>query len=396
MRKQLTMIMILQLAVYTGFGMIIPILPKIIKNIGAAPFQLGLLLSIYSIVSFIMSPIWGSFSDRIGRRPVIIIGLLGYTISFFLFAISGGHLWLMYLSRILGGFSAGALTTCGMAYVADITSEEERTKSMGMVGMSIGIGFILGPAIGGLLSIWGTYFPFYAAAVLTFVMMWVVIAALKESLPPDHGESTEKKPTRWAAFTGPLKYLYTLSFFVSFTLAGLESTFQFFEMKKIGASVFEIGIMFGVVGVVEALMQGGVIRRFKKQGSENKGIVIGLIVSSAGFFLILLSQNVGTAMLYLAIFSAGNSLIRPCVLSLMTKKTTVGQGVTTGLNSSMGSLGRIVGPLLGTAVFALNIRLPFLIGGFLALAELLLLARFLKVTEKKEAVLGREGLEQEH
>ncbi|HET7578994.1 MAG TPA: MFS transporter [Bacillales bacterium] len=392
MKKSLGMIVAIQLAVYTGFGMIIPILPKIIKNIGAGPVNLGLLLSIYSLVSFLMAPLWGSYSDRIGRRPVIILGLFGYTISFFLFAISGGHLWLMYLSRVLGGFSAGALTTCGMAYVADITSEEERTKSMGMVGMSIGIGFILGPAIGGILGKWGPYIPFYVATGLTLVMMFIALSTLKESLQKnEEAEATVKQPSKWEAFTGSLKYLYVLSFSVSFTLAGLESTFQFFEMRKIGATVFEVGIMFGVVGVVEAIMQGGVIRLFKKKGSENKGILIGLLASAAGFFLILMSQNIGTAMLYLAIFAAGNSLIRPCVLSLMTKKTPVGQGMTTGLNSSMGSLGRIVGPILGTAVFALNIRLPFLIGGFLTLAELLLLARFLKVDQRKKAATNVTG-----
>jgi multidrug resistance protein len=378
------MIIAIQLAVYTGFGMIIPVLPKIIKSIGAAPIHLGLLLSIYSIVSFIMAPIWGSYSDRIGRRPVIISGLLGFSISFFLFAISGGHLWLMYLSRVLGGFSAGALSSVAMAYVADITTEEERTKSMGLAGMSIGIGFILGPAIGGIFSIWGPYAAFYAATVLTFAMALVAFVILKESLQKrEDDHDSHKKHSRFEAFTGSLKYLYVLSFFVAFTLAGLESTFQFFEMKKIGATVLQVGIMFGVVGVVEAIMQGGVIRLFTKTGGENKGILIGLVASSAGFFLILLSQNVVTATLYMVVFSAGNALIRPCVVSLLTKKTTVGQGMTTGLNSSMGSLGRIIGPILGTSVFAVNIHLPFIIGGFLSLAEILLLVRFLTLDKRK-------------
>ncbi|TCP30902.1 multidrug resistance protein [Scopulibacillus darangshiensis] len=385
MKKPLLMIAAIQLAVYTGFGMIIPILPKIIKSIGAPPVHLGLLLSVYSIVSFITAPIWGSYSDRVGRRPVIIWGLLGFSISFFLFAISGGQLWLMYLSRILGGLSAGALSACAMAYVADITGEEERAKSMGIVGMMIGIGFILGPAIGGLFNFWGPYVPFYAAAVLTLIMMFVAAGTLKESLQ-NLGEThnIHGKPSRLKAFTGSTKYLYVLSFSVAFALAGLESTFQFFEMEKIGATVFEIGIMFAVVGVVEAIMQGGVIRLFTKQGGETKGIAIGLVASSAGFFLILLSENIGTAMLYLAIFSAGNALIRPCVLSLLTKKTSVGQGMTTGLNSSMGSLGRIVGPILGTSVFAFNIHLPFLIGGFLSLAEILLLVQFLRLDHRKK------------
>lgn len=383
MKKQLMVIVSIQLAVYTGFGMIIPIMPEIIDQIGAPPVHLGLLLSIYSAVSFIMAPIWGSFSDRIGRRPIILAGLLGFSISFFIFGISSDHLSLMYVSRILGGFFAGALSSVGMAYVADISSEEERTKSMGLVGMTIGIGFILGPAIGGVFSLWGPYIPFFAATILLFAMMLVASAVLKESLRNfgNTGKQVEK-PSKLAAFKGRMKYLYMLSFFVAFSLAGLESTFQFFQMEKIGATVLQVGIMFGVVGVVEAIVQGGIIRLITKQDGETKGIVLGLLISSAGFFLILFSQNVGTAMLYLAVFSAGNALIRPCVLSLMTKKTTVGQGVTTGLNSSMGSLGRITGPILGTSVFALDIRLPFLIGGILSLAVIFLLMRFLKLDQR--------------
>lgn len=392
MKKPLMMIVAIQLAVYTGFGMIIPILPKIIDKIGAAPVHLGLLLSVYSVVSFIMAPIWGSYSDRVGRRPVILLGLLGFSLSFFLFAISSDHLWVMYASRVLGGLSAGALSSCAMAYVADISTEEERTKNMGMVGMTIGIGFILGPAIGGLFSFWGPYVPFYVAAVLTFAMMLTSFVILKESLQIQHeGQRDLEKPSKLQAFTGSMKYLYVLSFFVAFTLAGLESTFQFFQMEKIGATVLQVGIMFGVVGIVEAIMQGGVIRLFTKQGGETKGIVIGLLASSVGFFLILFSQNVGTAMLYLAVFSAGNALIRPCVLSLLTKTTTVGQGITTGLNASMGSLGRILGPILGTSVFALDIRLPFLIGGFLSLAVILLLVRFLKLARQKKTAPGLQG-----
>lgn len=377
MKKQLLTIAAIQLAVYTGFGMIIPIMPKIINKIGASPVHLGWLLAIYSAVSFIMAPLWGSYSDRIGRRPVILTGLFGFALSFLVFAVSFDHLWLMYISRILGGLSAGALSSVGMAYVADISSDEERTKSMGMIGMTIGLGFILGPAIGGLFSMWGPYTPFYVATVLTAGMMVVTWVILPESLA-ESARSTgkEKKTSSLQAFQGGMKYLYILSFFVAFSLAGLESTFQFFEMEKIGASVVQVGFMFGVVGVVEAIMQGGVIRLFTKAGGEFKGITLGLLASAAGFFLILLSSNVVTATIYMAVFSAGNALIRPCVVSLLTKTTTVGQGMTTGLNSSMGSLGRVFGPILGTSVFAVNMHLPFIIGGILSLVEILLLVGF--------------------
>ena len=162
------------------------------------------------------------------------------------------------------------------------------------------------------------------------------------------------------------KYLYVLSFFVSFTLAGLEATLQYYQMDKIGATPFDIGMMFLASGIVGALIQGGVVRRLVKQGAEQFVIGIGLLLSAAGFFLLLYSSSVVTAAIYLSVFGAGNALIRPCVTSLITQRTKVGQGVATGLSSSMDSLGRIAGPLLGGAVFAIAHSLPFIIGGVLA------------------------------
>jgi DHA1 family multidrug resistance protein-like MFS transporter len=155
MRKQLAIIMVLLITVFIGFGIIIPIMPEMVST-----FHLAVMLAVYSAASFLMSPIWGALSDRIGRRPVIMVGILGFSISFFIFGIAGDQLWLMYASRILGGFFSGAVTACAVAYVADITSEDNRTKGMGLVGMSIGLGFIFGPAVGGLLSVYGNSVPF--------------------------------------------------------------------------------------------------------------------------------------------------------------------------------------------------------------------------------------------
>ncbi|SEB43346.1 MFS transporter [Paenibacillus sp. GP183] len=381
MNKQIMVIMLLLMTIFIGFGIIIPILPEVVKNAGAT-FHNALLLSVYSAASFLMSPIWGSVSDRIGRRPIIMIGLLGFCVSFLIFGFADGHLWIMYVSRILGGLFSGAATACAVAYVADITTEENRTKGMGLVGMSIGLGFIFGPAIGGILSKWGTALPFFAAAGLSFATFLFALSVLKESLPPEkrttkQADKQAKKPSRWTAFAGSLKYLYMLSFLVTFTLAGLEATLQYFEMAKVGATPFDIGMMFLASGIVGALIQGGVVRRLVKKGAEQRVIAIGLIISAAGFFLLLLSSSVLTAAIYLSVFGAGNALIRPCVISLITQRTNVGQGVTTGLNSSMDSLGRIAGPLLGGAVFTLNQSLPFLIGGVLCMAATLLLFRFL-------------------
>ncbi|GIP32863.1 MFS transporter [Paenibacillus sp. J2TS4] len=392
MKKQMIIIMLLLMTVFIGFGIIIPILPVIIGGGEGEGIHLALLLSLYSAVSFIMSPWWGGVSDRIGRRPVLLTGLLGFSLSFFLFAIAGDNLWLMYVSRIIGGAFSGAVTSCAVAYVADITSEEERTKGMGLVGMSIGLGFLFGPALGGILSVWGNSAPFFASSLLSLLTFIFAFRFLTESLPESaRKQRTEEKPSRWTAFQGSLKYLYVLSFFVTFTLAGLETTFQLFQMLKIGIGPYEAGMMFFVSGLVGALIQGGVVRRHIKPGMEKNAIRLGLILSAIGFVLILFSTNVITAAIYLSIFGAGNALIRPCVISLITQKTNVGQGIATGLNSSMDSLGRIAGPLVAMGLYGLEVSLPYIVGAILCVAALTLVARFVKL-DKRQGKVSKAAL----
>ncbi|MEK8129837.1 MFS transporter [Paenibacillus filicis] len=390
MDKRLLVIMVLIMTVFIGFGIIIPVLPDVVTGSGAESFHLGLLLSVYSLVSFLMSPFWGGLSDRIGRRPIIMIGTLGFSLSFFVFGMAGDNLVLMYVSRILGGLFSGAVTACAVAYVADITSEENRTKGMGLVGMSIGLGFIFGPAVGGLLSGYGYSVPFFTAAGLALAMFVFAFFMLKESVTAESRQkSRDVKQSRWKAFVGSLKYLYVLSFFVSFSLAGLEATLLLFERDAIGATPTQLGLMFAVSGVVGALIQGGVVRRLIKAGQEARVIGIGLVLSALGFVLILFSSSLLTASIYLSVFAAGNALIRPCVTSLITQKTTVGQGVASGLSSSMDSLGRIAGPLLGAGIYDFSHSLPFLIGAVLSVAALYLLYRFIVLDRSASTRSGK-------
>jgi DHA1 family multidrug resistance protein-like MFS transporter len=385
MKNKMGIIMVILITTFTGFGMIIPVMPEMVHDVGAAPVHLGWLLSVYSAVSFFLSPIWGKLSDRIGRRPVIMTGLLGFSLSFFLFGLAANHLWLMYVSRILGGLFSGAAVSSAVAYVADVTSEEERTKAMGLVGMSIGLGFILGPAIGGIAGHFNHALPFFIASLLALLTAGFAYRSLQESLMPEKRTSNAlKNISRWAAFSGSLKYLYVLSFFVSFTLAGLESTLQYFEMRRIGASILEIGIMFTIIGVIGAMIQGGIVRKYVKKGTEPTYLLLGLILSALGFFLITFSFNFWSATLFVAIFGIGNAFMRPLVTSLITQKTTVGQGVASGLNSSMDSLGRILGPLLGTFMYQYNIYLPFIIGGILSILAISLLIGYHAAERKRK------------
>lgn len=372
MRRASLVIMILLIITFFGFGIIIPILPEIVSA-----GHLAFMLAVYSAASFVMSPVWGRISDRIGRKPILMIGAAGFSLSFIVFGLAIDHLLWMYASRLLGGIFSGALTSCAVAYVADITKEEDRTKGMGLVGMSIGIGFIFGPAVGGLLSVLGHAAPFFISAALSLGTLLLVMLFLEESLSEEkraaHGK---KRPSRWIAFAGALKYLYILGFVVSFTLAGLETVLLYFQREQFGADSFDFGMMLLISGVVGALVQGGFVRRKIKQGEESRYIAVGLCLSAAGFFLLLLSESFWTASAYLSVFALGNALLRPCVTSLITQKTKVGQGEATGLSSSMDSLGRIVGPLLGAAAFSLHLTLPFILGGAICLAGLVLLRRF--------------------
>lgn len=381
MNKKIAVIMILLIVMFLGFGIIIPILPEIVS---AA--HLAVMLAVYSAASFIMSPVWGGLSDRIGRKPVIVIGSLGFSVSFLLFGLFIDHLFWMYVSRLLGGLFSGAVISCAVAYVSDVTSEEERTKAMGLVGMSIGIGFIFGPAVGGLLSYFGHATPFFIASAISFFAFMFVLTRLDESLPA-HARRTDKagRPSRWSAFTGRMKYLYMLAFIVSFTLAGLEAVLLYFQQERIGATSFHFGMMLLISGIVGASIQGGVVRRFIKKGDEPKFVLTGLILCALGYFLLLLSDRFLTATLYLCIFSSGNALLRPCVTSLITQKTTVGQGVATGLSSSMDSLGRIIGPLLGASLFYIHSFLPFIVGGIVCLGSIGFLYRFLQLDRQHVA-----------
>ncbi|WP_128895047.1 MFS transporter [Longirhabdus pacifica] len=377
--KQMGTIMVLLITMFLGFGIIIPLVPEILE--GNNSIHLGLMLALYSAASFIMSPIWGGLSDKYGRKPILLIGTIGFSISFYVFAIGLDSLTLMYLSRILGGLFSGAVIACAVAYVADITTDETRTRGMGLVGMSIGLGFVFGPPIGGLLSTISYAFPFYASSILTVLLFFFVLAYIKEPVKQKKEKEEKGKQSKrqryGAAVAGPMKYLYILGFVVSFTLAGVEATFQFYQIVKIGATPAQVGIMLGASGLLGALIQGGIVRRIKP-GKESQFIMLGLILTASGFFLILLSNNVFTAGLYLCVFGAGNALLRPCITSLITKKTKVEYGVATGLSSSMDSLGRIVGPVLGTLLFDWKANLPFIVFGVITITAVLIVLQYRK------------------
>lgn len=366
-KKALPILFLVMFLVMVGFGIIIPVLPFYAEEVGASPTELGLLMAVYSLMQLIFAPMWGRISDRIGRKPVIMIGIGGLAISFFLMGFSN-QLWMLFAARIIGGFLSSANMPTIMAYVADITTPENRGKGMGIVGAAVGMGFIFGPAIGGVFSKTSLTMPFYIAGASSVITFLLVLFVLKESLSPEsRQQQSDKKTPLWKEFTGSVSILLLMQLFISLSLSGLEATFAYFAAKRANLGTTQLGYIFMIMGLAGAIVQGGLVGRLTKKFGEGAVIQVGIIVSAIGFGLILLVDSFATAAVYLTIFGIGNGVIRPSVSALITKTSTAGHGSSTGLLSSFDSLGRIIGPPLGGWLFSIQAGLPYISGAILSI-----------------------------
>lgn len=381
MKKAILLLMSVQFFVYLGFGIIIPILPEVIVQQGFSEVHVGGLITVYALASFFTAPLWGSLSDRTGRKKLILIGLVGFSLSFFLFALFMESLPLLYASRVVGGFFSGALYTAVTGFVADMTDEENRNKYMGLLGMSIGLGFIFGPAIGGVLGNFSLQLPYLASGVLTLLLLVYAGIILKE--PARRGDANKRAIIPKGAATlwqFRIRYLFLFSFMVTFLLAGLESTFQLFQMDKIEITPLQLGYLFMASGFVDAAIQGGVVRRVKN-GTETKWIIGAQIVTAIGLFLLPFTSNLIWAGVALSIFTGGNALARTVLVSLTTKESGGKYGTAAGMTYSMDNIGRILGPLTFTWILTVQPDKMYFLSAILAVLSIGMIVAFRKTAK---------------
>ncbi|OKO89833.1 hypothetical protein BRO54_3242 [Geobacillus proteiniphilus] len=386
-RRDLSLLFLVMFLVMAGFGIIIPVLPFYAEKIGASPTQLGWLMAVYSLMQFLFAPMWGNLSDRYGRKPMLLVGIFGLALSFFLLAVAT-KLWMLFAARIIGGCLSAATMPAAMAYVADVTTEEDRGKGMGMIGAAVGLGFIFGPGIGGIFSKTSLTAPFWMAGSLALLTALFVFVFLHESLPREKRMNIRtKRPSLAAALQGPVARLYLLQLITTFSLAGLEATFAYFAAERAGLSSTELGYIFMIMGLAGAIVQGGLLGKLIRSFGEGAVIRVGLFLSAVGFFLILFVHSFWTAALYLTIFGIGNGVIRPCVSALLTKHTADGQGSATGVLSSFDSLGRIGGPAIAGWLFTLKPSLPYAAGIALTFISFSVFQSFQRAMMQKDTSL---------
>ncbi len=354
--KPLIIIFVTMFIDLIGFGVAIPVLPEYAKNVfGASPFVIGWLVASYSIMQFASTPFLGQLSDKYGRRPVLFFSLLGTSAAALITGLSN-TLWLLFFGRIFDGATGGNISTA-QAYIADVTSKENRAKGMALIGVAFGLGFILGPAIGGILSRFGTHTPFFFVSALAFANAVSLYFILPESIKKQTPDEAAPRPNRLAELFASLcdSHFGTLTaiyFFLVVSFSIMTYAFVLYTIQRFGYTAEQNGYIFAFIGVLAVVFQGGAFGKFVVRFGENPLTIIGCAMMAASFFLIpFIGPNFGGLiglLVVTAMLAIGNSMASPAITSLASKHSGEHeQGRTLGIIQSGASLARAIGPALG-------------------------------------------------
>ncbi|MFN3431403.1 MAG: MFS transporter [Candidatus Sericytochromatia bacterium] len=355
-----------------GFGMVLPLLPYYAVRFGADAFAVGALLAVYSVMQLIFSPIWGRLSDRVGRRPLLLMSLLGSSIGLVVFGLAD-TLWLLFLSRAFSGVTAATISIA-QAYIADSTTPENRAKGMGIIGAAFGLGFVFGPALGGVLAQFGHGTPAFVAAGLAFANFLFALVKLPESLPPEargqevvRGFSLKRLGT--AAQVPGMRVLMAIYFVTVFAFATMEATFPLLTLHTFQFTEVQNGYVFAYLGVLIVILQGGLVGRLAKRFGEKPLVIAGTVLLAIGLGLLPFAPTVAMLLIVLVPLAAGNGLANPALTALISRTAaSSSQGEVLGVGQSLASLGRILGPLWGGFAYAyLGMNVSYVIAGVMML-----------------------------
>lgn len=349
-KTQFTVVFFTILLSTIGFGVCIPVLPLYAKTFGASEFLNGLLIGVFPLMVFLASPLWGKLSDRVGRRPVLIFSVLGSAAGYFLMGFAH-TLPLLFIARIVDGASGGNVAAA-QAYIADITSPQERSRAMGMIGAAFGIGFIIGPALGGIAAQISPNAPFFLVGILCLINAILIWTSLPESLPLErrrqHG-APQPLTALPSHADGPVYFTVAASYLVCLAAFSImTAVFSLFAQERFGMDEQHVGYVMAAIGVVGVVMQGGVMRKLLPAFGEIRLALSGMAILFFSFILLPLDTGLHGLYAVSCLIAVGNSLVQPTLNGLASRcVTNAWQGRAMGLLQSSASLGRTVGPVLG-------------------------------------------------
>lgn len=366
-RASLFLLMLNLFIVMTAIGLVIPILSFYVKSFGASAQTLGWLVASYSIMQFLSAPFWGRWSDIYGRKPILVVGMIGFCGAEFLFAFANS-IWMLFASRFVAGLFGTAIMPAAMAYVGDVTADEERTKGMGFISASMGLGIVVGPAVGGWLSNWGIRVPFFVAGFAALGAAIFTFFLLKESLTKEEIRNNRKQETpkfihqiRAAAKSciGPL-FIFLL--IMSFGLANFQSIFSFYAMEQLNLSATSIGWIFLWIGLVGVLVQIFSLERLIKKFGQSVVVTSAFLIGGVAFLFLTFFYSLWVVVIATGLFSVSNALLRPALNTLVSRMTKQKQGETMGLSNGAVSLGNVLGPIVASQTYTKVAYGPFIIG----------------------------------
>lgn len=359
-RQQIWILFAAIFLVMIGFGIVMPILPFFAREFRASSLQMGLLITGWALAQFVAAPFWGVMADRWGRKPVLLIGMTGYAVAFIGMALAQSYAVLL-AARIVGGLLSSSVIPSGQAIAADLTPPEERGAVMGTMGAAFGMGFLVGPALGGILALLGPRAPFYASAALALLALPLVMRWVREPAVDARRAASARLGAAGLlrALQSPERPLYLMAFAATFGGSSLFSMLGYYAIDRAGATPSSIGVMFTALGLGSAATQGFLVGPITRRWGEARGIQLGFLGGAAGFVAVAFATTVSWITLAICFASMAMAVLRPTLVALNSRKTTLGYGTSLGMQTASDSLGRALGPLWAGAIYGVEPIAPF-------------------------------------